>query len=150
MNDAHNSAEADFHKANWPFYWITQVSARYMQVMERRLKSAGIDPSYWRVMMSLYEDQSLSISEISEYCIIKPNTATKIVQRMLAEDLIRTGPRASDARVTEVTLTEKGHDLRRKARTFADEIYTRTFSDMSREEQLVLNMLLERVFDRLD
>ncbi|MEC7760594.1 MAG: MarR family winged helix-turn-helix transcriptional regulator [Pseudomonadota bacterium] len=149
MNTDVDPAEADFHKSNWPFYWITQTSSRYIQVMEGRLKGLGIDPTYWRVMMSLYEDQRLSISEISAHCILKPNTATKIVQRMQAQGLIETGPRESDARVTEVMLTAHGHELRRKARAVADEVFTRAFDGMSREEQLVLNMLLERVFNKL-
>lgn len=142
-------ADADVHKANWPFHWITQTSNRYIQVMEGRLKEVGIDPTYWRVMMSLDEGQRLSISEISSHCLLKPNTATKIVQRMQAQGLIETGPRESDARVTEVMLTERGHALRREARAVADDVFTRAFEGMSREEQLVLNMLLERVFHKL-
>lgn len=141
--------ELGFQKSNWPFYWITQTSSRYIQAMEERLKTLGIDPTYWRVMMSLYEDQRLSISEISSYCIIKPNTATKIVQRMQAEGLVETRQRESDARVTEVMLTDKGHELRKSARAVADEVYSRAFDGMSREEQMILNLLLERVFNKL-
>ena len=89
--------EAGFHKADWPFYWITQTSSRYMQVMEQRLKDIGMDIAYWRVLMSLYEDQALSISEISTFCIIKPNTATKIIQRMTAQGLVTTAPASATA-----------------------------------------------------
>ncbi|SEQ82054.1 MarR family winged helix-turn-helix transcriptional regulator [Thalassovita taeanensis] len=141
--------EADFHKAEWPFYWITQTSSLYMQVMERRLKEIGMDIAYWRVLMSLYEDQALSISEISTFCIIKPNTATKIIQRMTAQQLVTTGPRQSDGRVTEVRLTDAGHSMRRKARAIADETFAHAFEDLSREEQMVLNLLLEKVYNKL-
>ncbi|MBB96062.1 MAG: MarR family transcriptional regulator [Rhodobacteraceae bacterium] len=142
--------EAGFHKADWPFYWITQTSSRYMQVMEQRLKDIGMDIAYWRVLMSLYEDQALSISEISTFCIIKPNTATKIIQRMTAQGLVTTAPSERDGRRTEVRLTEAGHTMRREARAIADEIFARAFEDLSREEQMVLNLLLEKVFNKLD
>ncbi|WP_428925706.1 MarR family winged helix-turn-helix transcriptional regulator [Marinibacterium sp. SX1] len=141
--------EAGFHKADWPFYWITQTSARYMQVMEARLKDIGMDIAYWRVLMSLYEDQTLSVSEISTYCIIKPNTATKIIQRMTAQGLVTTAPGTSDGRRTEVSLTEDGHAMRRRARAIADEIFGQAFAELSREEQMVLNLLLEKVFNKL-
>jgi DNA-binding MarR family transcriptional regulator len=141
--------EAGFRKADWPFYWITQTSSRYMQVMEARLKAEGMDIAYWRVLMSLYEDQALSISEISTYCIIKPNTATKIIQRMTLQGLVVTGIRARDGRVTEVSLTEAGHMMRRRARGIADEVFARAFEDLSREEQMVMNLLLEKVFHKL-
>lgn len=154
MNETRNDDpipphEADFHKADWPFYWITQTSARYMQVMERRLKETGMDLAHWRVLMSLYEDQALSVSEISAYCVIKPNTATKIIQRMAAQGLVVTGPRARDARVTEVRLTDEGLGMRRRARAIADEVFQRGFRDLSREEQMVLNLLLQKVYNRL-
>ena len=148
---AQNSAvdAPEFRRRDWPFYWITQTSSRYMQVMERRLKEIGMDIAYWRVLMSLYEDQALSITEISTFCIIKPNTATKIIQRMSTQELVTTAPSTRDGRMTEVRLTEAGHVMRRKARAIADEVFTRAFEDLSREEQMVLNLLLEKVFNKL-
>lgn len=141
--------EAKFHKSEWPFYWITQTSSRYLQVLEARLKPIGVDIAYWRVLMSLYEDSALSVSEISNYCIIKPNTATKIVQRMTVEGLVATGTRPTDGRVTEVFLTEKGHEMRRKARAIADDVFAGAFADLSKEEKMILNLLLQRVFNGL-
>ncbi|CAN0578285.1 unnamed protein product [Ectocarpus sp. 12 AP-2014] len=120
-----------------------------MQIMEARLKDIGMDIAYWRVLMSLYEDQSLSVSEISTYCIIKSNTATKIIQRMTAQGLVVTTPSTRDRRITEVRLTEQGHTMRRKARAIADDVFARAFQDLSREEQMVLNLLLEKVFNKL-
>ncbi|MBE3640594.1 MarR family winged helix-turn-helix transcriptional regulator [Mangrovicoccus algicola] len=151
MTDTHPLPphEAGFHKADWPFYWITQTSSRYMQVMETRLKAADMDIAYWRVLMSLYEDTALSISEISTFCIIKPNTATKIIQRMTAQGLVVTGSRASDGRVSEVSLTPAGHDMRRRARAIADEVFDHAFRGLSREEQMVANLILEKVFNNL-
>lgn len=141
--------EAEFHKSEWPFYWITQTSSRYLQVLEARLKPIGVDIAYWRVLMSLYEDNALSVSEISNYCIIKPNTATKIVQRMTTEGLVATGTRPTDGRVTDVFLTEKGHEMRRKARAIAEEVFASAFADLSKEEKMILNLLLQRVFNGL-
>ena len=56
--------EAGFHKANWPFYWITQTSNRYMQVMERRLKTIGMDVAYWRVLMSLRGSGAVDLRDL--------------------------------------------------------------------------------------
>jgi len=141
--------EAGFNKADWPFYWITQTSARYSQVLERELKRIGMDLAYWRVLMSLYEDQCLSISELSAHCIIKPNTATKIIQRMTAQGLVSTGARDSDARVTEVRLTAEGNAMRQQARALADQVFERAFVELGREERMLLNLLLEKVYRHL-
>jgi DNA-binding MarR family transcriptional regulator len=149
VNDDDAFDQAGLRNAEWPFFWITQTAHRYTQVMEARLKTIGVDPTYWRVMMALGEGKRLSVSEISAQCILKPNTATKIVQRMLAERLVKTGERAGDARVTEVMLTGKGDALAAKARVVADEVYAQAFAGLSQDERLVLDMLLERVFNRL-
>ncbi len=94
-------------KKDWPFYWVSRVNARYAQVLERRLKPLDLDLARWRVLMSLYEDEHLSVSEIADYAVIKLNTVTKIVQRMIADGLVVTRVRPSDGRVTEVCLTRR-------------------------------------------
>ncbi|GAA4217543.1 DNA-binding MarR family transcriptional regulator [Sagittula marina] len=149
QNTGRPETEPYFSKTDWPFYWITQTSNQYNMVMEQRLKAEGLDITYWRVLMSVYEEPALSVSEIARLCIIKLTTATKIVQRMAAQGLVTTAPRQTDGRVTEVTLTSEGHQLRRKARAVADEIFRAVFDDMSREEKMVMNLLLEKVFHKL-
>lgn len=141
--------EGGFRKQDWPFYWIVRTSNRYVQTMERRLKPIGLDVPSWRVLMCLHEDTYLSVSEIAEFSVIKLNTATKIIQRMTAQGLVTTRPRAEDLRVTEVTLTDEGDRQRLKARAVAETIFATAFADFSAEEQHQLNALLERVFNRL-
>lgn len=136
-------------KRNWPFYWISRVNGRYVQVLERRLKPIDLDMPRWRVLMSLHEDGYLSVSEIADYSVLKLNTATKIVQRMLADGLVTTRVRPTDGRVTEVTLTPKGDEMRRRALMEADKILAASFINISSEELAALNGLLEKVFDRL-
>ncbi|WP_121063811.1 MarR family winged helix-turn-helix transcriptional regulator [Chachezhania antarctica] len=141
--------EDRFRKQDWPFYWITQVSARYMQVMEVRLKRIGLDVPSWRVLMCLHEDDWLSVSQIADYSIIKLNTATRIIQRMESQGLVCLRPRPEDLRVTEVSLTIDGDAQRQKAREVATSIFDASFEDLSPGEQQLLNELMERVFLQL-
>ncbi|NIZ07909.1 MarR family winged helix-turn-helix transcriptional regulator [Pseudooceanicola sp. HF7] len=149
LPDPQSDVEGRFRKQDWPYYWITRTSARYFLTMEKRLKPVGLDVPRWRVLMSLYEDEYLSVSEISDLCIIKLNTATKIIQRMMADGLVTTRSRPSDARVTEVTLTALGDARRKEARAIADEVFAASFGDFTTDEREVLNSLLQRVFTRL-
>ncbi len=137
-------------KVEWPYYWIARVNARYGIEMEKLLKPNGLDVSRWRVLSSLSEHGSLGVSDISEYCVLKLNTTTKIVQRMTAEGLVTTQPSRADARVTEVTLTRKGEAAARSASRSAQQVFERTLSDFSADEILLLNGLLQRVFDKLE
>lgn len=136
-------------KAEWPFYWISQINAAYATVLERRIKPLGIDIPRWRAMISLYEDQFLSVSEIAEFSAQKLNTTTKVVQRMQVDGLVRTRVRPTDGRVTEVCLTEKGDELRKAALQEARRIFDLTFSDTPPDSIESLNTALRDITERL-
>ena len=121
-----------------------------MQVLESRLKPLDLDMARWRVLMSLYEDEHLSVSEIADYAVIKLNTATKIVQRMIIDGLVVTRVRPNDGRVTEVCLTAEGDRMRQLARKEADHVFASSFVDISPVELAQLNGLLEKVFVQLE
>lgn len=137
-------------KKDWPFYWVSRVNARYVHVLERRLKPLDLDMARWRVLMSLHEDEHLSVSEIADYSVIKLNTATKIIQRMIADGLVVTRVRPTDGRVTDVCLTPEGDRLRQLARKEADQVFSSTFVNISPKELAQLNGLLEKVFTQLE
>ena len=136
-------------KEHWPVYWISRVNARYVQALERRLKPLGLDVPNWRVLISLYEEDYLSISEISELSTMRLNTTTKVVQRMILDGLVTTRIRPSDGRVTEACLTEKGDRLRALALAEAKAIYDLSFADIPAAERTALNSALSRVFGQL-
>lgn len=136
-------------KENWPFFWISQINAAYAAALERRIKPQGADLPRWRAMMSLYEDQYLSISEIADFSAQKLNTTTKVIQRMIQDGLVETRIRPTDGRVTEVCLTEKGEMLRREAFVEAQSIFETVFTDTSEAELRALNMMLAGLHRKL-
>lgn len=139
-----------FAKEDWPFYWISRVNARYVQVLEKRLKSIGIDVPHWRVLISLYESQYLSISELAEMSTMRLNTTTKVVQRMITDGLVTTRVRPTDGRVTEACLTEKGDRLRALALVEARQIFDLSFQTVSPSESAMLNSILSKVFAQIN
>ncbi|WP_229884042.1 MarR family winged helix-turn-helix transcriptional regulator [Roseobacter sp. MH60115] len=151
MTDAAPSEmpRSEFHMREWPFYWIIRVNSRYFQAMEKALKPLGLDLPNWRVVMALYEGKHLSVSEIADLCVIRLNTTTKIIQRMRTDGLVTTRPRKSDGRVTEVTLTANGEQLRHKGWAVAEKMLERAFGGIPQSERQALNATLEKVFDRL-
>lgn len=133
----------DFKK-NWPFFWVSQVAAAYEIALERRIKPLGLDIPRWRALMSLYEEEYLSVSQIAEFSALKLNTTTKVIQRMIGDDLVTTRPRPTDGRVTEVCLTDKGDRIRREALVEAQGLYAALFSDTDPAEiQAMIGSLSE-------
>lgn len=144
-----DESRKDFRKTDWPFYWIVRVSAVYTQVMESVLKPIGLDMPAWRVLMSLHEGRLLSISEIADFCVIRLNTTTKIIQRMTAEGLVERHQSRSDGRVTEVRLTEKGERARRLAWAEAERVFAAGFQAIGPAEIEAMNATLQGAFTNL-
>lgn len=143
-------ANPRFRFQNSPTYWLTRVSARYLQVIERRLKRVGMDVPRWRVLMILAEAEPASVTELSEHAIIKLATMAKIVQRMESVGLVVTRQRATDARVTEVEITATGREALDEVRRVASGVYGRAFGTLSDTELGAMIGLLQRIFKALD
>lgn len=136
-------------KRHWPFYWINRVNAHYGRVLERRLKPMGLNMPRWRVLISLYEETYLSVSELSETTAMRLNTTTKVVQSLTAEGLVETRVCPTDKRVTEVCLTARGDSLRAEALEEANAVLAAGFVNVTPEELQALNATLEKVFGQL-
>ena len=143
------TSDLKHYKADWPFYWISQLNAAYSDALERRIKPIGIDIPRWRALISLYEDQYLSVSEIAEFSAQKLNTTTKVIQRMIKDELVKTRVRPSDGRVTEACLTEKGDRLRKLALAEARSIYEQTFAGIDPKRISELNKLMSEMHETL-
>ena len=139
-----------FEREKWPFYWLTRVVGRYLEQLDSRLKKIGLDVSRWRVLMCLGEDNAVSIGEMADLAIVKLPTMMKLVQRMEIDGLVVMSTRASDGRVTDVSLTEKGQIAREQALAIAQRIHDRCFADIPVKDRNRLNIHLRAVFQALE
>ncbi|EKE69285.1 MULTISPECIES: MarR family winged helix-turn-helix transcriptional regulator [Roseobacteraceae] len=139
------SQKPDHFRDTWPYFWINRVNAFYTRALERRLKPLGVDAPRWRVLISLYQQDYMSVSEVADFSTLKLNTTTKIVQRMIVDGLVETRVRPTDGRVTEVCLTEKGDDLRAKALNEVYRIRDESFHNVTPAEIKTLNTILEKI-----
>lgn len=140
---------ADFDARRWPFFWLTQAAGQYIRNVEPALRKIGLDVPRWRVLMCVGPGQAISVTEVAELAIAKVPTMLKIIQRMEADGLVACAPRASDGRVTEVTLTQSGLDARERAWAVAEKIYEKAFAKTSDAEENRLNKVLERIYTNL-
>ncbi|MDR3512011.1 MAG: MarR family transcriptional regulator [Caulobacteraceae bacterium] len=143
-------ADPVFELNHSPFFWITRVSGRYLMDLEAVFRRIGMDVPRWRVLMILHEHNPASVSTIAELAVIKLSTMTRIVQRMQADGLVTCAPRPTDARVTEVHLTEAGAEGVERVRSQASRIFHQAFQDVSEAEILILLDILQRLFNNLE
>jgi len=143
-------SDPEFHRADWPFYWIARVNTLYSQEMERALKAVDCDIPTYRVLAILREQGVCSVSDIAQHAVAKLSTTTKIVYRMKADDLVSTATSETDGRVTMVALTDAGRVALGRVKDATHGLFERSFDGLTPAKLERLNESLRVVFRNLN
>ena len=79
------------------------------------LDEIGLTYTQYITMMVLWDKQSQSVKELGDYLYLDSGTLTPLLKKMEAQGLVTRVRNASDERIVDVSLTEKGAQLREKA-----------------------------------
>ncbi|MGA1730985.1 MAG: MarR family winged helix-turn-helix transcriptional regulator [Steroidobacteraceae bacterium] len=133
-----------------PFFLVNQVAAAYAGVMETSLRAVGMDIPRWRVLMLAQQGGWLPVGEVAKLAGMKLPTATKVVQRLARDGLVKTRTSRTDRRVTEVGLCPRGRRAVATIRSVASGVYQRAFVGFSAEEIGSLTLLLRQLRQALE
>ena len=121
----------NFSLENFPYYWVTQVHAQYVQNVDHVLKKYGLDNSRRRILLALKSKPHASVSDLSEMVVSKMSTTTKIVYRLKDEGLVDTSSCEDDARITRVVLTERGKQMTQKINDLTNVVLEQSFEGLT-------------------
>lgn len=86
-----------------------------MNLLNERFKAAlkpyRISISQWRTLAALTYADEMSLTDIARLTAIGQTTLSRVVDGLTEKGLVRTAPRAADARFVAITLTESGRSL---------------------------------------
>jgi DNA-binding MarR family transcriptional regulator len=97
---------------------LKRLGERLQAQSQVLLDRAGLDfpSSYFPLLASLDRLGSLSVGELSEAVGITQPGVTRMLEKLQAEDLVRSAPSAEDGRVRTIALTAKGRQVIAKAK----------------------------------
>lgn len=87
---------------------LTQAERRVVGRLAALLSSAGSSPEEWRVLSCLALDGGRAMSEVAQFVMVPPPTLTKLVDRMVAANLVYRRGDVHDRRRVLLFLTERG------------------------------------------
>ena len=119
----------------FPVYAASRLIIREYQPF---LDELGITYPQYLVLMVLWENDGLTVNEISAKLILKTNTLTPLLKRMEAQGLILRQRSEDDERKVLISLTQKGLDMREDAASIPQKLAEKLNSD-----KLDLNKLIE-------
>lgn len=143
-------AHPDFRLAISPFYLMAHADFDYHEDMSTVLEKYGVNRSMYRIMTVLREHESANIGFLAERSLTKRNTASRIVERMVAKELVNAFPNPSDSRVTDVSLTQRGKDMLNSLTPIVGRQFQRAIDGINNEDLEHLVLVLQRISSNLN
>ncbi len=105
---------------------LYSTSLAMMRVYRGMLPKLGLTYPQYLVMMVLWEQDELTVSDIGEQLFLDSATLTPLLKRMEAQGLVQRVRARADERQVIVSLTEQGQALRKDAAALVPEILCAT------------------------
>jgi len=96
-------------------FLLAKAAQRWNELLAERFAAAGypeVRPSYGSLLVPLFEQDSLRMSELAMRARLSKQTMTTMVRLLEREGLVRRRPDPSDGRATLVELTAKARAFR--------------------------------------
>ena len=132
--------DADAASGNAVFSAILRSYQMLMDGVDEVMKGHGLTLARYQVLVWLDADprSALALSWISEVLRIPPATVTNLIDRLVADGLVRRVPHPSDARTTLAEITDHGRTVAHDATVeLNDGVYRSLALDESERERLV-------------
>ncbi|MBR9892437.1 MarR family transcriptional regulator [bacterium] len=102
-------------------YLIARANRLIEEDLSKRLQSNGIAIEQYRVLKSLEEEGPLPMGRLAERVLVEPATLTKIIDRMVRENLVFRVPDEKDRRKVRVALSASGVAICRQLEGIGDD-----------------------------
>lgn len=131
-------------------YQLYRATNRLNAKLLGKLKTQRINPSQWRVLSVLKAYGVLNIGQISEATLMEQPTVSRAVAQLEAKGKVRRRASGEDARITEVSLTDKGVEAFEQIMPTAMRHQALALKGFSPQDIAVLTELLERIESNID
>ena len=117
--------------------------------LDNKFKEFSITPPQFEVLLLLWAEDGLLLSELGRKLSRDGPTITGVVDRMEKKQLVKRTRDERDRRAIKIVLTLKGVRLKGKLTTLRNEIIDKTIGNFTRNELEQLEYLLTKIWDNL-
>jgi MarR family transcriptional regulator, organic hydroperoxide resistance regulator len=131
-------------------YLLIQVCKAHRAHAGSLLGALGMHPGQEMILVALWREGELNLSELAERLGVQPPTVTRMVQRMEASGLVERCADPSDQRVSRVRASARGRAVQREVEEVWERLEQRVTRGLTLEERVLLRRLLLQVRDNLE
>lgn len=108
---------------------VYSVSRLLTKAYKPYLEKLGITYPQYLVLMVLWENDKVSVNQITEKLLLNTNTLSPLLKRMEKSDLIHRTRSKEDERIVIIALSDKGKELKTKALPIPDKLFNEIVAD---------------------
>lgn len=129
-------------------YWLRFVSNHVSQAFQHKVEARGVTVAEWVVLRELLRLGEIHPSQLAESLRLTRGAVSKLIDRLLAKELVTRSVLATDRRFQTVTLTTSGRKLVPELAKLADVNDRQFFGHLSQKERAQLTLLLRNLAAR--
>jgi DNA-binding MarR family transcriptional regulator len=114
----------------------------------RAVHEQGFTARQWRLLGCLWDEESLTLSELAQVIFCSQSTTTRLVDRLLELGLLKKRMDADDRRKFHVSLSKKGRDSLEPLVALAEAAERRILATLGDERAMGLKAHLEEIIAR--
>lgn len=126
-------------------FWLRFVSNHVSHAFARKLLESGVTVAEWIVLRQMYDRRELSPSVLADETGMTRGAASKLVDRLLAKDLLTREGRSDDRRFQTLALTPAGRRLVPELAAIADENDREFFAPLTDRERETLVATMKKL-----
>ncbi|MBM6717943.1 MarR family transcriptional regulator [Gemmiger formicilis] len=130
-------------------YLLMKTQSQLHRQIMAQAADLGLSPGQPKILECLSECGECNQKTIARYCEIEQATVGSILLRMERDGLVRRTQKDGNRRALYVSLTDRGRQAALQVQQIFQQYDARAVSGLSTEESLLLNQLLQRVYDAI-
>ncbi len=130
-------------------YWLRAVSNHVSHAFKAKVERHGVTVAEWVVLRALFDGGGVKPSELATTLGLTRGAISKLVDRLVAKDLVSVRSDENDGRAQLVTLEASGRRLVPKLAALADENDAEAFGHLAQEQRATLLATLEAIAEHL-
>lgn len=128
---------------------LTQAERRVTRELGRVLEPSGFTVQQWRAMALLADGQTHSMSEIAEFAALPPPSLTRLIDRMVADNLAYRTADPQDRRRVLVHISPRGRRMHEQLARRIEREQDAILADADTEQVARLAALLSDLVRRM-
>ncbi|MDT8319385.1 MAG: MarR family transcriptional regulator [Xanthomonadales bacterium] len=142
-------AKRDFDLFLSPFYLVAHADFKYHEDLDKAIAKFGLDRATYRLLTVLMRRSPINIKTLATLALLKRSTASRALDRMRRDGLVKHYLNKDDNRITDVHLTEEGRDLAEKVMQLGSRQVKRAVEGLDEAQLQELTVLLRHLVNNL-